>query len=133
MRFVVFTPFPFDILTGIPQATYLRLILSMANDRPASCNRVVNGSISYVVLGWSAVLAEVGFLMPMTFLNISALIIIIMAIVMARGDAHDYDPASVRHLLATQVDETVELEWTDTVRCRRGEVSDCHIFIQCLF
>jgi len=105
----------------------------MADNRPESCNRKVNGSVSYMVLGWSAVHAQVGFLMPMTFLNISALIIIIMAMVVARGDAHEYDPASVRYLLATQVDDTDELEWTNAVRYRRGDVSGFQIRIQSYF
>ena len=84
------------------------------------------------MLGWSAVPAQVGFLLPMTFLNFSALVIIIMAIVMGRGDNHEYDPASIKFLLTTQVDETDELDWTDTVRYRRGEVNNWHTSLPAL-
>jgi len=82
-----------------------------------------------MVLGWSAVLVEVVFLMPMSLLNISALIIVIMAIGMARGDAEKHDPASVKSLLVAQVSRTDKLEWADTVRCRRGDVSTCRVLL----
>jgi len=96
----------------------------MADRLPASCNRVVSGSLSYEVLGWSAVLEEVGFLMPMTFLNIFALVCVIMAMAMARGDADEYDPANIRYLIATRVVEHGQPKWSDRVRYRRGDVSN---------
>jgi len=130
MRFVISIPFLFYFLTLIPQAAYQRLIWSMAENRLASCNRTVRGSLSYKVLGWSAAFEEVGFLMPMTFLNIFALVCVIMAMAMARGDADEYDPANIRYLTATRMGEHGKPKWSDRVRYHRGDVSNFHIIIQ---
>jgi len=115
-------------VTVILQATYLRLIWSTVEGRPDSCSRTVTGSVSYEVIGWNAVLDEIGFLMPMTFFLIGALVIIIMAMMKAKGEAYEYDPSSARHLLATREGETDVPEWTATVTYRRRDVSNCHFF-----
>ena len=102
----------------------------MADRPPAACSRVVNGSLSDEVLGWSAVLEEVGFLMPMSFLNTFALVCVIMAMNMARGDADEYDPANIRYLVATRVGEHGKPKWSDRVKYRRGDVSNFYIIFQ---
>ena len=108
------------------------MIWSTVENRPDFCNRTVNGTVSYEVIGWSAVPEQIGFLMPITFFDIGAMVIIIMAMIRAKGDAYEHNPASLRSLLATREGANDLPEWTDPVIYRRRDVSDCHFF-QCCF
>jgi len=84
------------------EVTYIRLIYSTVQDRPASCSRAVNGTVSYEVIGWSGVVEEIGLLMPMTIFLLAGLIIIGMAMYKARKNTHDHDE-DVAPELAAQV------------------------------
>ncbi|KAG2024018.1 hypothetical protein CC2G_001619 [Coprinopsis cinerea AmutBmut pab1-1] len=84
------------------EATYTRLVYSTAVDPPASCLRNVEGAVTYVVIGWYAKLEHIGFLMPMTLVNLASMCIIIAAIVMTRGSVPSHivvDPTDPRPML----------------------------------
>jgi len=117
-------------LTVILQTTYLRLIWSTVEGRPDSCSRTVNGTIIYKVIGWAATPAQIGFLIPITLFTIGALAIITMAMTRAKGDAYEYNPASLRSLLATRGGSNDLPEWTDPVTYRRRDVSDRHLLFR---
>ncbi|KAF8984978.1 hypothetical protein BDQ17DRAFT_1496433 [Cyathus striatus] len=85
------------------EATYSRLIYSAFQGRPPSCNRTVNGVASFEVVGWSVDIRHVGFLMPMTLVNLAALIVLIIAIVMSKTVAKRFDPTDIRPLLVAYI------------------------------
>jgi hypothetical protein len=113
----------------IPQATYLRLIYSTFPDRPQSCNRTVTGSVSYIVLGWFATADNIGYLMPMTLVNLASLCVLIRAMYHAKGGGYKYDPLKPNALLAASTDvkdPDAPVEWEDKVKYRR-DVRDSHL------
>ncbi len=85
---------------------YLRMLYSLAGDPPTSCFRTVEGKANLQVLGWTAKMEHIGFLMPMTLVNLSSLVLIIVVLTMAKGKAYDFDPTEMRRLLAAEVDTT---------------------------
>jgi len=82
------------------------LIYSTDADRPSSCNRTVDGSLTYVVLGWSAERQHVAFLVPMTIINLTSLFLIIMAMVWAGVQIGSYDsnPTDIMPLSLAEYD-----------------------------
>ncbi len=103
-------------LIAIPQATYIRLIYSTLDNPPTSCIRAVEGTATYQVIGWSSKIIHIGFLMPMTLINLSSLIVIIIVLVVARGKAHSFDPTETRSLLAANTEESHRpKDWNDQV------------------
>jgi hypothetical protein len=60
---------------------------------PPSCNRIVNGIVTYEVVGWSVELKHIGFLLPMTIIILIALTLIIIAWI--KGDKtflYEFEP-----------------------------------------
>ncbi len=80
-------------------------------------------------MGWSAELAQIGFLMPMTLINLSSLAIIVAVLLRARGQARDFDPTDTRPLLAANAPEGRKPEkWEDKVfYLSHREVCDCSV------
>jgi len=74
----------------VPQAAYTRLIYSA--DRPSSCNRTVTGPLSYEVLGWFVTTANIGLLFPMTIINLAGFIVLLKAIITAKGGGYLFSP-----------------------------------------
>ena len=81
------------------QTTYLRLIYSTAPNPPDSCVRPVTGTVSYMVMGWSVNYESIGFLIPMTIVNLASLFVLIIAMINAKGGGSVFDPLKPRALL----------------------------------
>ena len=119
------------LLMVIPQVTYLRFLYSkVANPRPPpSCMRTVNGKLSAQVTGWVAKPVHIGFLMPMTILNLASLIVVLVSIAKAKRGYHGFDLTDPRSLLLAEssLDESEPSGWADGVSHRSREVRECHI------
>ncbi|KAF8979487.1 hypothetical protein BDQ17DRAFT_1338220 [Cyathus striatus] len=85
------------------EATYSRLLYSTFSGRPPSCTRMVNGVASFEVFGWSVDNRHVGFLMPLTLVNLAALVILIIAIVVSKTVTKRFDPTDIRPLLVAYI------------------------------
>ena len=116
----------------IPQLTYLRfLYTAVTNPPPSSCIRTVHGSLSAEVTGWFAKPVHIGFLMPMTILNLASLVVILKAISMARRNCCEFDPSDLRPLVIAEhnLDEGEPSGWADGVKYRRREVRGFQVLI----
>src|SRR5215217_2956991 len=91
-----------SLINHFLQAAYTRLIYSTVENPPASCRRDVPGEVTYTVFGWSGELEHIGYLMPMTFLNLAALGIILTAIIISKPGILDLtDPTHPLHMMQT--------------------------------
>jgi len=72
-------------------------------------------------------------MLPMTLFNLGALTLVIMAMIKAKGDAYEHNPASLRSLLATRDGANDLPEWTDPITYRRRDVSDYRFLFRCYF
>jgi len=100
----------------VPQAAYTRLIYSA--DRPSSCNRTVTGPLSYEVLGWFVTTANIGLLFPMTIINLAAFIVLLKAIITAKGGGYLFSPfcpRPVEYPKTIDQEELVPDEWMHKV------------------
>jgi len=113
------------------QITYIRFIYSTLTipAPPSSCTRTVNGTLSAEVIGWVAKPLHIGFLMPMTILNVVALVIILIAMFQSKGGCKEFDPTDPRPLVlaAPNLAKGDPSGWTDGVSYRRREVREYHI------
>jgi len=93
------------LLMVVPQVTILRFSYSsLLTPPPESCNREVNGTLSIEEFGWVAKPVHIGFLMPLTILNLASLIIMSISIARAKKDCHEFDVTDPRSLvLASRV------------------------------
>jgi hypothetical protein len=115
------------------QLTYIRYLYSTtsANDfwlpPPESCNRTVNGTLSAEVTGWVAKPVHIGFLMPMTIINLASLIIVLISIARAKKGCHEFDLTDPRSLVSAEpsLDVSDHSGWADGVSYRSREVREC--------
>jgi len=123
----------FIFLMVLPQLTYTRFLYSTITYQgpPLSCNRTVNGSLSAEVIGWFAKPVHIGFLMPMTIINLASLVVTLIAISWAKGRCYEFDPTDPRPLVLADpsVDEGEPSGWADGVTYRRREVRRFHASI----
>jgi len=113
----------------IPKTAYARLIYSTFPNRPDSCNRIVTGSVSYLVMGWSADFQTIGFLMPMTLVILAGLVALLMALFSRRRGGYKFDPSQPKALLSARVVDVENgkpIEWEDKV-VYRPEVRGSHV------
>ncbi|RXW15676.1 hypothetical protein EST38_g10179 [Candolleomyces aberdarensis] len=101
-------------------ATSTRLFYSISPDFPDSCQREVNGVITYSVVGWypATGYAQVGLLIPMTLMNLASLAVCAMALKMGQlRYRYNFDPTDTRSLLAATADRggPKEAGWEDRV------------------
>ena len=82
------------LLIVVPQATYLQLIYSTVPNPPSSCTRTVIRSLSYEVRGWFVTGANIGFLFPMTIINLAALAVVLWCLL------HPFHPRTIIHFEA---------------------------------
>jgi len=115
-------------LMVVPQITYMKFLYSTMVDPPASCFRTVNGTFSAEVTGWVAKPVHIGFLVPMTILNLASLIVVLISIARAKR-SYKFDPTNPRPLLLAMpnLDESDDSGWADSVSYRSREVRECHI------
>ena len=128
-----------SLLKLVPQFTYLRYSYSTGSvvigfdPAPAACNHTVNGILSAEVTGWVAKPVHIGFLMPMTILNLASLIIVLISIARAKRDCDEFDPTDPRSLVSAEsgLDESDHSGWADSVSYRSREVCECRISSWC--
>jgi hypothetical protein len=113
----------------VPQVTYTRFLYATITNPapPPSCIRTVNGTLSAEVMGWVAKPVHIGFLMPMTILNVVALVVILKAISQSKGGCYELDPTDPRPLVLAShsLAEGDPSGWTDGVSYRPREVREC--------
>ena len=116
------------LLMVVRQVTYMKFLYSTMVDPPASCLRTMNGIFSAEVIGWVAKPVHIGFLVPMTILNLASLIIVLISIARAKR-SYGFDPTNPRLLLLAMpnLDESDDSGWADSVSYRSREVRECHI------
>ena len=119
---------------AVPQVTYMRFLysysmLNVSLAPPPSCMRTVNGTLTTNMIGWVAKPVHIGFLMPMTILNLASLIIVITSISRAKKGCYEFDPTDPRSLLLAdpRLDESEPSGWADGVSYRSREVREYHI------
>ena len=124
------------LLKLVLQFTFLRFLYSRSSigtfgwkPAPAACNHTVNGTLSAEVTGWVAKPVHIGFLMPMTILNLASLIIVLISIARAKRDCYEFDPTDPRSLVLAESsqDESDHSGWEDSVSYRSREVRECRI------
>ena len=100
--------------------TYLRLIYSTLPDAPSSCNRTVTGQLRYEVYGWFMTNANIGFLIPITIVNLGALFALYRAMVIAKDGGYVYHPSHPRPVIYDDIDEGEQVpdEWMHKVSVR---------------
>ena len=119
------------LLMVIPQFTYLRFLYSTVTypPPPPSCFRKVNGTLSAQVTGWVAKLVHIGFLMPMTILNLASLVVVLISIARAKSGCHEFDLTDPRSLVLAEpiLNESESSGWADGVSYRAREVREHHL------
>ena len=118
------------LLMDILQFTYKRFLYSMTSPPPpASCLRTVNGTMSAEVTGWVAKPVHIGFLMPMTILNLASFILVLLPIARQKTGIHEFDPTDPGSLVLAEsrVNESEPTGWADGVTYRSREVRLCQI------
>jgi hypothetical protein len=104
------------------EATYSRLIYSTFDNPPRSCLRTVNGSVSYLVVGWIATPGNGSFLIPMTIVNVVSLIILLKVMFNAKSGGDQFDPLQPNSLLSASADVGKgRNQWEDKVEYRLEE------------
>jgi len=123
------------LLIVTPQLTYIRFLYStipagrLKSLPPASCNRTVHGTLSAEVTGWVGKPVHIGFLMPMTIINLASFIIGLISMARVRRGCHEFDLTDPRSLLSAEpsLDESDRSGWADGVSYRSREVRECQI------
>ena len=82
----------------VPQAAYIRFIYSTVPNPPSSCIRSVTGSLSYEVTGWFVTPANIGLLFPIKIINLAAFVVLIKAIIIAKGGGYMRRPFQPRQV-----------------------------------
>ena len=72
---------------------------SGASVAPPSCMRTVNGSVLYEVTGWHYDYKTIAFLLPTTLINLSSLILLLVAMYMGEKVLYSTDPTDPKSLL----------------------------------
>jgi hypothetical protein len=124
----------------VVQVTYIRLLYSMPasantlrNDSPlpTPCTRTVNGMSNVDVMGWVAKPVHIGFLLPMSILNLASFIIVWISIAKdaEKRSCHEFDLTDPRSLVSAEscLDESDHSGWADGVSYRPREVRECQI------
>ena len=85
------------LLMVVSQLTYIQFLYSTASASnfslppTASCNRTATGVLSAEVTGWVANPVHIGFLMPMTTLNLISLTIVLISMARVKRGCHEFD------------------------------------------
>jgi hypothetical protein len=84
--------------------------------------------VNYQVPGWFVEPRNLGFLVPMTILNLASLVILLVAMFNAKTGGYKFDPFNPNALLSAsyKVEDGQPMEWKDPVKYR-PDVRDSHI------
>ncbi|KAF8812671.1 hypothetical protein BYT27DRAFT_7132308 [Phlegmacium glaucopus] len=95
-------------------ATYSRLLY--AAGAPTSCNRNVTGNGTYTVFGWFTGSDNIGLLMPLTIINFTSFVIMILAIIRTTHGSYQSDPTEPMALALAEHHHADEPQgWKDRV------------------
>ena len=83
------------------------MLYSTSTDWPPSCNRLVTGHSYYTVLGWWVDLGNVGYLLPMTIINLASLILLLVAMFRRKKGSFKDDPTDLEVLAAAKPGDPV--------------------------
>jgi len=116
------------LLMVVPQVTYYRIQHSAMPGSPRSCSRTVNGTLSAEVMGWVAKPVHIAFLVPMTIINLTSLVVILIAKAKEKRGCYEFDPSDPRPLVLAEpiLAEGDPSGWTDGVSYRSREVCEYH-------
>lgn len=118
----------------VSKVTYTRLIYNLysgtKDPAPSSCYRSVKGTFNYQILGWSVNADHIGFLMPLTIVNLASLVLMIFAILGTKSGSYKYDPVNAKSLVLADihVERSDPSGWSDVVIYRDREVGDFRSF-----
>ena len=84
--------------------------------------------MNYQVRGWFVERRNIGFLVPMTILNLASLVIILLAMFNTKAGGYKFDPFDPNALLSAscKAEDGQPMEWKDPVKYR-PDVRDSHI------
>jgi len=69
---------------------------------------MVEGRTKYAVLGWSADYANIGYLLPMTIINLASLILLLVAMFRRKKGSFKYDPTDPEVLASAKPGDPVK-------------------------
>ena len=86
------------------------MLYSTFTDRPP-CDRMVEGRTKYWVLGWSVNLGNVGYLLPMTIINLASFILLVVAMFRRKKGSFKDDPTHPEVLASAIPGDPVEAKY----------------------
>ena len=89
----------------------------------------MDGSLSYQVTGWTVELQHVGFLMPMTIINLVSLLLLLTAIFIGEPGGEKIDPTDPKQLIYSMY-TPIDLDnsgWEDKVTFTGRVVRDFQV------
>ena len=101
--------------------TYYRLIYSTIPNPPSSCIRNVTGQLRYEVYGWFMTNANIGFLIPITIINLGALVALYRAMIIAKDGGYVYHLSHHRPVIYDEQNdggEQIPDDWMHKVSVR---------------
>ena len=111
--------------------TYFRLSYSVSDPfAPDSCFNRVTGQLRYEVYGWLMTNANIGFLIPITIINLGALVALYRAMNIAKDGGYVYRPSHPRPVVYDEhIDEGEQVpdEWMHKVSVRPTTVRSLHL------
>ncbi|EDR05198.1 uncharacterized protein LACBIDRAFT_303636 [Laccaria bicolor S238N-H82] len=81
------------------EMSYYRMIYSTVSDIPPFCLRQVTGQLRYEVYSWFMTKANIGFLIPITIINLGALVALYQAMIIAKDGGYMYHPSHPRPII----------------------------------
>lgn len=86
--------------------------------------------MNYQVVGWFVTSANIGFLIPITLINLAALVALLLAVIMAKSGSHRLPPSEPRkvtyHEDTNQKDQIPD-EWRHKVTFQPTTVHYCDL------
>ena len=85
--------------------------------RPSSCDRTVNGTLSYETLGWSVKFENIWLLLPMTIINLVSFLFLLTSMSIGGPGDNAVDPTDPRQLIYSTylINDTHNSGWKDKV------------------
>ena len=79
--------------------------------------RTVTGTLNYMIMGWSLKPGHIGFLMPITIVNLASLAIMVVVILRTTNGSYRSDPVSAKSLVLAEhhLEEGDPTGWKDYV------------------
>ncbi|KIJ97281.1 hypothetical protein K443DRAFT_632242 [Laccaria amethystina LaAM-08-1] len=113
------------------EVTYFRLSYIAHNPAPPpSCRNTVTGQLRYEVYGWLMTNANIGFLIPITIINLGALFALYQAMTIAKDGGYVFHPSHPRPVMYDEhIDEGEQVpdEWMHKVSIRPTTVRSLNL------